>query len=111
MIVEIYINIFADLILSNEINISFLEDLIEGMSDFLEKNKNEDVNILYFTMTIILGLISNNFQLKLKIQKSPMFLKLLNFKSGKDIYKKGDMLVNFLENIYKNNITTNMFLK
>ena len=111
LIVEIYINIVADLILSNEINISFLEDLIEGMSDFLEKNKNEDVNILYFTMTIILGLISNNFQLKLKIQKSPMFLKLLNFKSGKDIYEKSDMLVNFLENIYKNNITTNMLFK
>ena len=110
LILEIYFNIIRDLIILNENNISLLEDLIKALSDFINKNNNGDKNILYFIMSLVFEIFLNNFQLKLKIQKSTVFLNLLNYKYD-DIYEKGDMLINFLANIYKNDITTNILYK
>ena len=107
---EIYINIIRDLILLKENNISFLEDLINALKDFINRNNNDDKNILYFIMSLVFEIFLNNFQLKSKIQKSAIFLKLLNYKSNDD-FEKGDMLINFLSNIYKNNITINILYK
>ena len=47
-ILEIYINIVRDLIIINNNYISFLDDLIGGIIDFIDKNENSDKNILSF---------------------------------------------------------------
>ena len=109
LISEIYINIIRDLIILNEDDISFLEDLIEAMNVFL--NQNEDKNVLYFIISIIFEVFLIDFELKLKIQKSTIFLKLLNYESNDDKNEKGSILKKFLINIYKNNITSNILFK
>ena len=111
LILEIYINIIKDLIIINENNISFLDDLIEGLIEFLKRNQNEDKNILYFIISIFEEYISSDYNLKLKLQKSPIFFKFLNYQSSEDKYENDVMLISFLSNIYKNNITSNFLFK
>ena len=84
LILDFYINIIKDLIIINENNISFLDDLIEGLIEFLKRSQKEDKNILYFIISIFEGYISGNYNLKLKFQKSPVFLKFLNYQSSED---------------------------
>ena len=108
LILEIYIKIIIDLIINDDENIFFLDDLIEGIISFLKKNTNEDKNILYFIITIFLEFISSNNKLTLIFQKSTIFLKFLNYKSCEDKYENDIMLISFLSRLYKNNITTNL---
>ena len=110
-ILEIYINIVRDLIIINNNYISFLDDLIDGIIDFIDKNENSDKNILSFIISLIVDIFLNNYKLKSKLQKSAIFLKLLNLKSREDISENYIMIINFLSNIYKNNITTNIIYK
>ena len=111
LILEIYIKIIIDLILLNENNISFLEDLIEGLCTFLKKTKYKNKNILYFIISTLLMEIEDSYKLKLKIQKSASFLKLLNYQSNNILYEKDEIIINFLSTIYKNNISTNILYK
>ena len=108
LILEIYINIIRDLIIINNNSVSFLDDLIGGMIDFLNKSQNGDKNILYFILSLIVECFLNDYRLKSYLQKSTIFLKLLNYKSSEDKYDNDIMIINFLSNIYKNNITTNI---
>ena len=111
LILDIYINTIKDLIIINENNISFIDDLIEGLVEFLKRNQKEDKNILYFIISIFEEYISSNYNLKLKFQSSPIFFKFLNYQSSEDKYENDVMLISFLSNIYKNNITSNFLFK
>ena len=108
LILEMYIKIIIDLIIIDNDNIYFLDDLIEGIISFLKKNTNEDKNILYFIITILIEFISSNNKLTLKFQKSKIFFKFLNYKSCEDKYENDIMLISFLSRLYKNHITTNI---
>ena len=111
LILEIYIKIIIDLIIIDDNNIYFLDDLISGLIDFLKRNRNEDKNILYFIISILTEFISDNDKLLHKFQKSTIFLKFLNYKSCEDKYENDVMLISFLFVLYKNNITTNIFFQ
>ena len=111
LILEIYIKIIIDLIIIDDDNISFLDDLIEEIIELLKRNTNEDKNILYFLISILLELIPGNNKITTKFQKSTIFFKFLNYKSCEDKYENDIMLISFLSNLYKNHITTNILYK
>ena len=111
LILEIYINIVRDLIIINNNYISFLDDLIGGIIDYIDKNENSDKNILSFIISLIIDIFLSNYKLRSKLQKSEIFLKFLNLKSREDKSENYIMIINFLSNIYKNNITTNIIYK
>jgi hypothetical protein len=111
LILEIYIKIIIDLIIIDDDNISFLDDLIEEIIELLKRNTNEDKNILYFLISILLELIPGNNKITTKFQKSTIFFKFLNYKSCEDKYENDILLISFLSNLYKNHITTNILYK
>ena len=111
LLLEIYIKIIIDLIIIDDENIIFLDDLIEGIISFLKKNTEEDKNIFYFIITILLELISSNNILTSIFQKSTIFLKFLKYKSCEDKYENDIMLISFLSRLYKNHITINILYK
>ena len=111
LILEIYIKIIIDLIIDDDDNISFLDDLIEGIINFLKRNTNEDKNTLYFLVSILLEFIPSNNRVTIKFQKSSIFLKFLNYKSCQDKYENDILVISFLANLYRNHITTNILYK
>ena len=112
LIFEIYISIIIDLVVINNSNISFLNDLIEGLADFLKGNEAKDNNLLYSIISIFEEYISNNYRLKYEFKKALIYLKFLNYKSvieGK--IENNERIINFLSDIYKNNITINILFE
>ena len=111
LLLEIYINIIRDLFIIDENNIYFIDDLIESLVDFMNKFSNTDKNILYFIILMLKEYFFYNYQLKTKIHKFPIFLKLLKYKTAENKFEKDEIIINFLSNIYKYNISTNFLYK
>lgn len=106
LILELYINLNRDLI-ANKNNLFFIDDLIEAIITFVNEDQTGDKNILYFIISIIEQCLLSDFCIKMKIQKSNIFLKFLKYKTKDNKYENDEILINFLVGIYKYNITTN----
>ena len=105
LIIEFYINIFIDLIIKKSHYLSYIEDLIEAIINYPYSNKNNKANEIFDSIiTLFQEYFLCNLYMKLKISKSPIWLKLL---SNKIINKDNDKLSKFLVKIYRHNLTIN----
>ena len=113
LILDFYINIFIDLILIKSHYLLFIDDLIEAVINFSFKNKQNNSNnnfnsILYLFEEYFV----NNIEMKIKICKSNIWLKLLGNKIINNQGTNADKinlnrLYKFLVNIYKYNLNFN----
>ena len=116
-IVELYINIFCELILDNSHYLLFINDIIEGFAQFpfrIENNNNETNNNLFIEIiNIFQEYFVNDPTMKMKISKSLIWLKLLGNKIISNLDNKEDLnkLYKFLVDIYKYNISVNFLFE
>ena len=106
-----YINIFKDLILTESSQyLDYINDLIEGIIQFPYKiNEDDNNNIFNFIINLFEEYFVKNLDMKMKINKSYIWQKLLRNKMISNNEEKQGMklLTKFLVNIYKYNIDIN----
>ena len=117
-ILEFYINIFKDLIIIKTHYLSFIEDLIEAMINNPYINKQNNSNDIYiFLINLFEEYFVNNYEMKIKISKSNIWLKLLSNKiiNNEGVQDTSEIISNkiykFLVDIYKYNLNTNMLFE
>ena len=116
-IVELYINIFCELILESSHYLLFINDIIESFAKFPFKiennNKKTDNNQFTAIIYIFQEYFVNDSNMKMKISKSLIWLKLLGNKMISYLDNKEDLnkLYKFLVDIYKYNISVNFLFE
>ena len=116
-IFHFYINIFNDLILINSNYLDYIKDLIEAVTQFPYKiNEDNNNNFFNIIINILKEYFSNNLDMKMRINKSDIWLKLLGTKMISNIEKQDKkeinsniyLLTDFLVSIYRYNIDINL---
>ena len=115
-IVELYINIFCELILDNSHYLLFINDIIESFAQFpfeIENNNKINNNIFIAIIKLFQEYFVNDSNMKMKIKKSLIWLKLLGNKIISNLDNKEDLnkLYKFLVDIYKYNINVNFLFE
>ena len=100
-----YINIFKDLILTESSQyLDYIDDLIKGIIQFPYKiNEDDNNNIFNFIINLFEEYFVKNLDMKMKINKSYIWQKLLRNKMISNNAEKQGLksFTKFLVNIYK----------
>ena len=111
LLFEFYINIFNNLILINSQYLDYIDDLIEGIIQFPYKIKDNNNNIFNLVIDLFEEYFINNLDMKMAINKSYIWQKLLKNKMISNSEENQKQIINkltkFLVSIYKYNIDIN----